>query len=117
MDTVHSRHCDLLDVFLLYSHVGPFDGHRNSTVERTEARDDLQEKRNKTHVDLNSQCEISLRKSGPVFTHICDLRVGALRWRRQPAELLIHTRVRGCAPHTLVGGVGMTTQAAVFSSH
>lgn len=52
MDTVHSRHCDLLDVFLLYSHVGPFDGHRNSTVERTEARDDLQEKRNKTHVDL-----------------------------------------------------------------
>lgn len=54
---------------------------------------------------------------GPLLTHIYDFRAGALRWRRQPAEFLIHTRARGRAPHTLVGGIGMTTQAAVFSSH
>lgn len=45
MNTVNSGHCDLLDVFLLYSHVGAFDGHRDPTVQRAEARDDLQPER------------------------------------------------------------------------
>lgn len=42
VNAVHSGHRDLLDVFLLYSHVGAFDGHRDATVQRPEARDDLQ---------------------------------------------------------------------------
>lgn len=41
VDTVHSRHCDHLDVFLLYPHVGAFDGHQDPTIERAVARDDL----------------------------------------------------------------------------
>lgn len=43
MNAVHSGHGDLLDVFLLYSHVGAFDGHRDPTVQRAEVRDDLRE--------------------------------------------------------------------------
>lgn len=42
VDTVHSGHRDLLDVLPLYPHVGAFDGHRDASVQRTEARDDLQ---------------------------------------------------------------------------
>lgn len=45
MNAVHSGHRDLLDVVLLYSHVGAFDGHRDPTVKGAEVRDDLQKER------------------------------------------------------------------------
>lgn len=44
VDTVHSSHRDLLDVLLLDPHVGAFDRHRDATVQRPEARDDLEER-------------------------------------------------------------------------
>ena len=42
MDALHPSDGDLLDVLLLYPHVGAFDGHRDATVQGPEARDDLQ---------------------------------------------------------------------------
>lgn len=40
---VHPSHRDLLDVLLLYAHVGASDGDRDLPVERPVARDDLGE--------------------------------------------------------------------------
>lgn len=53
VNTVHSGHRDLLDVFLLYSHVGALDGHRDPTVKWPEARDDLQKERKHGRVNMS----------------------------------------------------------------
>lgn len=67
--------------------------------------------------DVRSVTTIESGRGLWTVTHISDFRVGALRWLRQRAEFSVNTRTSGGAPHTLVGGVGMTTQTAVFSSN
>lgn len=49
-------------------------------------------------------------------THVSDPGVGTLLRLSVGTELLIHTRAGLRAPHTLVFGVGVLTQAAVFTS-
>ncbi len=51
------------------------------------------------------------------MTHVSDFGVGALSRLRWWAELPVNTRACGCAPNTLIGGVSVFTQTAVFSSH
>lgn len=50
-------------------------------------------------------------------THISDFRVGALCRLGRRTQFPIHTAVWGRAPNTLVYGVSVFTQTAVFSSH
>lgn len=90
VDTVHSGHRDLLDVFFLYAHVGALNGHCDAAVQRAEARDDLQgggeDKRlveDVTACLLINPGETGRVMSGGVFrTHVGDFRVGAGRRQR-----------------------------------
>lgn len=69
------------------------------------------------------KCFINLRVLGLLAcempsaeTHVSDLGVGTLLRLPRGTEQLIHTRAGLRAPHTLVFGVGVLTQAAVFTS-
>lgn len=51
------------------------------------------------------------------MTHVGDLRVRALRQLWRWAEVVVDAGTQGGAPNTLVGGVGVSAQAAVLPAH
>lgn len=54
---------------------------------------------------------------GQCVTHVGDLGGGALRGLRRRAEAVVYAGAAAAAPHTLVGGAGVPTEAAVVAAH